>query len=168
MSRLDSAIRRLQAQRACLDRAAALIEQVPGVVLELGLGNGRTYDHLREILPAREIYVLDRQVAAHPDSRPDGAHLLLGDFGDSLPHAVERFAGAVAFVHADIGAGDAQIDAATARTVAGHLPALLASAGVVASDQDVAFEGANPLPLPDGVKPGRYFMYRARPEGGNG
>ncbi len=161
MSRLDSAIRRLQAQRACLNQAAALIASVPGVVLELGLGNGRTYDHLREMLPEREIFVLDRQVAAHPDSRPDAAHLLLGDFGETLPHAVERFAGGVALVHADIGAGDAQIDDATARTVAGHLPALLAPCGVAASDQDVVFRGANPLPLPDGVKPGRYFMYRA-------
>ena len=161
MSRLDSAIRRLQAQRACLNHASELIEDVPGVILELGLGNGRTFDHLREILPAREIFVLDRQVAAHPDSRPDEAHLLLGDFGETLPHAVERFAGAVALVHADVGAGDVQVDAATARSVADHLPALLAPHGVVVSDQDMAFAGASPLALPDGVKPGRYFMYRA-------
>ena len=49
MSRLDSFIRRLQAQRACLSEAAAQIRGVDGFVLELGLGNGRTFDHLREI-----------------------------------------------------------------------------------------------------------------------
>ncbi|MGH6887075.1 MAG: class I SAM-dependent methyltransferase, partial [Geminicoccales bacterium] len=49
MSRLDSFIRRLEAQRACLDLAAARIADLPGPVLELGLGNGRTYDHLREL-----------------------------------------------------------------------------------------------------------------------
>ncbi|MBM3542582.1 MAG: hypothetical protein FJX51_11085, partial [Alphaproteobacteria bacterium] len=67
MSRLDSFIRRLQAQRACLDHAAMLVRDLPGPVLEFGLGNGRTYDHLRETFPGREIFAFDRQVAAHPD-----------------------------------------------------------------------------------------------------
>ena len=49
MSRLDSFIRRMQAQRDCLNAAAGLIADVPGVVFDLGLGNGRTFDHLREV-----------------------------------------------------------------------------------------------------------------------
>jgi len=53
VSRLDSFIRRLEAQRACLDHAAGLIGGLDGVVLELGLGNGRTYDHLRSLFPSR-------------------------------------------------------------------------------------------------------------------
>ncbi|MDX1738439.1 MAG: class I SAM-dependent methyltransferase, partial [Alphaproteobacteria bacterium] len=60
MSRLDSVIRRLEAQRACLNSAAELVGARVGHVLELGLGNGRTYDHLREILPDREIFVFER------------------------------------------------------------------------------------------------------------
>ena len=64
MSRLDSFIRRMQGQRDCLNRAAELIAGIPGPVLELGLGNGRTYDHLKEILPDREIFVFDRRIAA--------------------------------------------------------------------------------------------------------
>ncbi|MFN9941622.1 MAG: class I SAM-dependent methyltransferase, partial [bacterium] len=67
MSRLESFIRRLEAQRRCLDWAAQAIAGYPGAVLELGLGNGRTYDHLRDRLgPARAIYAFDRQLAAHP------------------------------------------------------------------------------------------------------
>ncbi|HTY69417.1 MAG TPA: class I SAM-dependent methyltransferase, partial [Alphaproteobacteria bacterium] len=38
MSRLDSFIRRLQAQRACLDWAIQAIRSLPGPVLEIGLG----------------------------------------------------------------------------------------------------------------------------------
>ena len=87
MSRLDSAIRRLQAQRACLDTAAGMITGMPGVVLELGLGNGRTFDHLRSRLPERDIYVFDRQVAAHPDCIPRDDHLFLGDLAETLPRA---------------------------------------------------------------------------------
>ena len=63
MSRLDSFIRRVSAQRDCLNAAADLIRDVPGPVLEFGLGNGRTYDHLRSLLPERTIFVFERQVA---------------------------------------------------------------------------------------------------------
>ena len=44
MSRLDSFIRRLEAQRSCLETAVALVADLPGPILELGLGNGRTFD----------------------------------------------------------------------------------------------------------------------------
>ncbi|MCH8923260.1 MAG: hypothetical protein IIA67_08960, partial [Planctomycetes bacterium] len=71
MSRLDINIRRLEAQRACLNLAAEMIRDLPGPVFELGLGNGRTYDHLRAALPEREIFVFEREVAAHPDCIPD-------------------------------------------------------------------------------------------------
>ena len=90
MSRLDSFIRRLKAQRACLDMAAELIADVDGPVLELGLGNGRTYDHLREILPDRDVYAFDRRIAAHPACIPDEAHMFLGDLHDTLPGALKR------------------------------------------------------------------------------
>src|SRR5215211_6470077 len=90
MSRLDSFIRRLEAQRACLDHAVQLIAGMPGHALELGLGNGRTYDHLRSRLTGRDIYVFDRRVAAHPDCVPPADRLFLGDFLDTLPLAARR------------------------------------------------------------------------------
>ena len=89
MSRLDSFIRRLEAQRACLDATPAWIEGLAGPILELGLGNGRTYDHLRGLHPDREIFVFERQPAAHPDCVPDAAHLILGDIRATLPAALE-------------------------------------------------------------------------------
>ena len=52
MSRLDSFIRRMTAQRDILNQIAtqSLLPE-SGDVLELGLGNGRTYSHLREVFP---------------------------------------------------------------------------------------------------------------------
>ncbi|MGH6946822.1 MAG: class I SAM-dependent methyltransferase [Kiloniellales bacterium] len=161
MSRLDSAIRRLEAQRATLERAAELIRDLPGPLLEVGLGNGRTFDHLRERLPGREIFVFDRALAAHPACRPDRAHFLEGDLAVTLPDAVRRFGGSVALVHSDIGNGEAAGSVVTAALVARHLPALLAPGGLAASDQPLTLEGFEALALPDGVKPGRYFLYRA-------
>ena len=161
MSRLDSVIRRLQAQRACLQHAAEMIRGLPGPVLELGLGNGRTYDHLRQTLPDREIFVFEREVAADPDCVPDAAHLLLGDIHETLPTAAARFGPNVALIHCDLGTGDAELNGRLTAFVAARLPGLLRPGGVVISDQDVNLAGAEALPLPEGVMPGRYFMCRA-------
>ena len=90
MSRLDSFIRRLEAQRACLGLAVGLVRQIEGAFLEMGLGNGRTFDHLREIAPEREIIVFERQVAAHPDCVPHDDQLVLGDIFETLPRHAER------------------------------------------------------------------------------
>ena len=163
MSRLDSAIRRLMAQRACIDRAAELLDGVPGHVFELGLGNGRTYDHLRERFPDREIFVFEMKISAHPSCIPDDAHLFLGDVLDRLPAVTERFRGSVAFVHADIGSGVAEHNRRLAARVSPLLPPLLAPGGLVITDQRMTLPGATSVDLPDGVAPGRYHMVRSNP-----
>jgi len=160
LSRLDSAIRRLQAQRACLDWAVGEIAGQPGPVLELGLGNGRTYDHLRARLPGREIFVFERKVAAHPDCVPDDQHLLLGDFNDSLPGALARIGARAVFAHCDIGSGDAVLTAALAAFVGPALAPLLAPGAVVAADQALDIPGCREVALPADVGLGRYHLYR--------
>jgi len=160
MSRLDSFIRRMQAQRACLDRAAELIVGVPGPVLELGLGNGRTYDHLRELMPDRRIFVFERLVQAHPDCIPADEELFLGDFRETLPTAAERMDAKAAMVHADFGQGGAASIAAMAQFLAETLSQLTAPGAVIVSDQPIDGAGWESLPLPEGIKPRRYFMQR--------
>ncbi len=160
MSRLDSSIRRLEAQRACLDVAAEEVRDLDGPIFELGLGNGRTFDHLRERLPGREIYVFERRVAAHPDCVPDADHLFLGNIHDTLPAALARFAGSVALVHTDIGTGDQDTNDQMAAFLSGHLAEFLRPGGLVISDQPMTLADCEALALPGGVRPGRYFMYR--------
>ena len=123
LSRLDSFIRRLEAQRACLDVAAKAIDGLDGTVLELGLGNGRTFDHLRERLPEREIIVFEREVRAHPDCIPDDDHLVLGSIEETLPAFAERAPGQAILVHSDIGTGDAERNRVLAAWLAQTLPA---------------------------------------------
>ena len=79
MSRLDSMLRRFTAQRDGLNWAAGQIADVTGDVLDLGLGNGRTYDHLREILPDRRIWVIDRVLQCHPSCKPPPEDFLMGE-----------------------------------------------------------------------------------------
>ncbi len=161
MSRLDSAIRRLEAQRACLDLASELLAGTPGHVFELGLGNGRTYDHLRERFPDREIFVFERKISAHPSCIPDAAHLFLGDVLEELPAITERFRGAVALLHADIGSGVAEDNRRLAARISPLLPPLLAPGALIVTDQEMALPAASPIRLPDGVAPGRYHMVRS-------
>ena len=160
MSRLDSVIRRLEAQRACLDEAARLIAGLAGPAIELGLGNGRTFDHLRERMPGRPIYAFDRALAAHPGSTPERQFLVLGDFRETLPGAVQRIGGRAVLAHADFGSGDAATTQAVADWLGPILPALLAPVAVVASDQPLRIPGAAALPLPPGVAEGRYYLWR--------
>jgi hypothetical protein len=147
MSRLDSFIRRLEAQRRCLNHCAGLIAEVDGPILE-------------EIFPSREIFVFERKVMAHPDCVPDARHLFLGSIGKTLPEAVRRFAGEVALIHADLGSGRPEIDRRTAVTLSRHIPRLLAPQGVVLSDLTLEIAGAEDLALPAGVTPGRYGIHR--------
>jgi hypothetical protein len=163
VSRLDSFIRRLEAQRACIDAAAKWVAELDGPAFELGLGNGRTYDHLRERLDGREIFVFERQLAAHPACIPDSEHLTLGDIHETLPAALARFEGRVALIHSDIGTGDEEANAAIASFLSGYLTKFLRPGGVIMADQPMTLTGVAALPLPEGVKPGRYFIYRRHP-----
>ena len=162
MSRLDSFIRRLEAQRACLDWAAGAIAGIKGPVLELGLGQGRTYDHLRERFVEREIFVFERQVAAHPGSMPDPAYLILGDFRETVPTALRRLGARAALAHCDIGSADEAASRALAAAVAPLLAPLMAPGGIVLGDQPMPQPGWTALPLPDGISPGRYHIYRVK------
>jgi hypothetical protein len=160
MSRLDSFIRRLEAQRACLDHAARAIAGLSGPVLELGLGNGRTFDHLRELLPGREIFVFERQLAAHPASMPDAGHLILGDIRETLPAAGAHIGAPAVLVHSDVGTGDAERNAELAAWLADALPPLLAAGAWVVSDQPMRSAALIRQPAPEGIAEGRYFLYR--------
>lgn len=160
MSRLDTFIQRLEAQRTLLGLAADLIANLPGPVLELGLGNGRTYDHLRGLFPRREIFVFERQPAAHPACMPDPDHLVVGDLRETLPTAGRLLPGPASLAHSDIGTADPQRNARIAAWLSGVLPALMAPGGIVASDQRLEGPGLEPASLPAGVPAGRYFLYR--------
>jgi len=160
VSRLDSFIRRLEAQRACLDHAAGLIAGLDGAVLELGLGNGRTYDHLRELFPARDIFVCERAVAAHPNCVPPPERLILGDMRETLPAGRARLGGRVALAHLDAGTGDAAANRILAAALIPLVAPLLCAGGILVSDPRFERADLEPVALPDGIAPGRYHLYR--------
>ncbi|HEX2527123.1 MAG TPA: class I SAM-dependent methyltransferase [Geminicoccus sp.] len=160
LTRLDSFIRRLVAQRAVLDAAVDLLEGRGGSVLEMGLGNGRSFDHLRARLPGRRIVVIERDPKPHPACMPPCPDLVVGTFEEILPRAAELLPADLVLVHADMGTGDDQRNARLADVVAQGLEGFLPEGCLVASDQALPREVYKPLPIPDGIEPGRYHLYR--------
>jgi hypothetical protein len=163
VSRLDSHIRRIHAQRDCLNAACAMVGAVPGVVFELGLGNGRTDDHLREQLPDREIFVFERNPMALRDSMPDASHLVVGDIFETLPAMGDRFAGRVALLHNDLGIGNDEGDTALAARLAPHIATLMAPGGIVVTQQPMIHDILAPCTRPETVPTGRYFIFQRLP-----
>jgi hypothetical protein len=171
MSRLDSFIRRMQAQRLVLDHAAATLGALPGPVLELGLGNGRTYDHMREVMartsptsvgPARRIVAFDRANVANPASCPAPADLILGEIQDTGAAFAAGNGPVAALAHADLGNGIAADDLVLAAWLAPLMHALLRPGGLALTSTELHMSGLEPRPLPPDVPPGRYFIYVKR------
>ena len=160
MSRLDTFIQRMQAQRACIDEVATQSVGMDGLILELGLGNGRTYDHLRQRFAGRPIYVFDREVAAHPDCVPPPEMLRLGDFRQTVPAFRELHRGSALFVNADVGNADRSASVRLANDLAPALREILAPRAWLACDQPIDCAGLEHLDMPDGDFDGYYHFYR--------
>ncbi|MBQ4824021.1 hypothetical protein J4729_05580 [Leisingera sp. HS039] len=158
MSRLDSMLRRLTAQRDGLNWAANQVAPLQGDVLDMGLGNGRTYDHLRETLASRRIWVIDRLLQCHPSCVPPEQDFLQGEAKPML----ERLAAEgrkIALAHYDFGFGIKEKDVAEAAGLSPVIAQVMAPGGIIVSGQPLV--GFEELDGPDGIQPGRYMFYRA-------
>lgn len=160
-SLLERMIARLATQRDLLAEAARLIQGVEGPVLEVGLGKGRTYDHLRRLLPARAILAFDRDLHAPATAAPDAAHLLLGEFAETLVAAALRIGRTAALAHADFGSPDRGHDSRQAQVLGPLLQRLVRPGGVVLADRELRVDGWTRLPI-DPAPSWPYFLWRVQ------
>jgi S-adenosyl-L-methionine methyltransferase len=169
MSRLDSHIRQKIAQRDAIDLAARRLGDREGLIVEFGLGTGRSYSHLAERFPSREIFCFDRRDVAHPRSRPPADHFYIGELLAVLadPTLHHRFAGRVMLLHLDLGSGGPE-DETVPELVVERTHGWLAPGAVVLSDQELTLATAWCLDAVDTrgqlQHADRYHVYR-RPEG---
>jgi S-adenosyl-L-methionine methyltransferase len=163
VSRLDSFIRRMQAQRVVINYAASVLvarNQGPvGPVLELGLGNGRTYDHLRQEFPGRRIVAFDRANIANPASCPQPGDLILGEIQVTGGAFALQHGSSAVLVHADLGNGVAADDAVLAAWQGPLVHALVQPGGLVLTSTQLHHASLIAQPLPPDVAVGRYFIY---------
>ncbi|MEM6371673.1 MAG: class I SAM-dependent methyltransferase [Pseudomonadota bacterium] len=158
MSRLESMRRRLSAQIDGINWAAKQIAGTAGDVLEMGLGNGRTYDHLRQEIPDRRIWVIDRVLKPHPSCIPPTEDFLQGEAEDMLARlAADRRR--MALAHYDFGHGVKEQDVAEGGALSPHIASVMAPGGLVLSQQPLV--GFTQITGPDTIDPNRYLFYRA-------
>ena len=164
MSRLDTFIARMQAQKVLLEAAAAELaragDRLPGPAIELGLGNGRTWDHMREVLAGRRIIAFDRALNANPRSVPRPEDLVLGEIERTAPAFAQRYGAIAALVHADLGMGTAAYEAELHRWLPDAIASLAAPEALVVTSTELRHPALAPRPLPQEVAAGRYFVYR--------
>ncbi|MCM2475450.1 hypothetical protein HGO38_18370 [Rhizobium sp. CG5] len=157
MSRLDAFIMRMTAQRDILNSIAGNVVLPDGPILEIGLGNGRTYSHLREQFPKRRIIAFDRVVGAHKSSVPDMENMVLGEIAETG----QTFVGCgAALVHADIGTGYDDRDAVTLTWLPQMVSGMLAVGGYAVSGLRLEAPELERLSIPIHLPPERYFLYR--------
>ena len=157
MSRLESMRRRLTAQIDGLNWAAEQVRTIPGDILELGLGNGRTYDHLREVLPGRRIWVVDRVLQPHPSCVPPEDCFLKGEADDMLAKLAARDP-QIALAHYDFGFGVKDKDVAEGKRLSPLIAAVMRHGGLIVSQQPLV--GFEKIIGPDTIDPERYLFYR--------
>jgi len=158
MSRLESMMRRLSAQKIGIEWGVDLTKDIAGDMLEIGLGNGRSYDHLREQAPDRKIWVIDRILQCHPSCVPPKGDFLQGEATDIMAQMhVDQTQ--IAFAHYDFGVGVTEKDQAEAAALSPQIKNLMVTGGVVISSQPLV--GFTQLKGPEGIAAGRYFFYQS-------
>ena len=160
MSRLDSFINRMSAQRDLINHVRDQGDlPKEGVVFEIGLGNGRTYSHLRECFADRRVIAFDRKLAAHASATPDPQDFVEGEINETG----QAFIGwNAALVHADIGTGYDDKDAITLTWLPQMVAGMLQSGGYAVSGLPLEHPDLEAQPQLPTIKPGRYFHYRRR------
>ena len=157
MSRLESMRRRLSAQIDGINWAAGKIADLPGDVLEMGLGNGRTYDHLRQELPDRRIWVIDRILKCHPSCVPPEQDFLEGEAEPMLSRLTKE-GHKIALAHYDFGYGIKEKDVAEGAQLSPFIAQVMVPGGLILSQQPLV--GFEQIAGPDTIAPDRYLFYR--------
>ncbi len=157
MSRLESMRRRLSAQIDGLNWAIQKVKDLQGDMLDIGLGNGRTYDHLREY-GGRRVWVIDRTLNCHPSCVPPAEDFLEGEADVMLARLAER-GERIALAHYDLGYGAKDDDVAEALALSKAIARVMVPGGIIVSQQPLM--GFEQICGPDTIDPDRYLFYRA-------
>ena len=160
MSRLDSFIRRMSAQRVLLEEAATLVREIDGPIVDLGIGNGRTLDHLQVLFPERKVFAFDNFLHSGVGVLPPAEQIVMGDIRETLPFALPRLGERAALVHNDLGSADEIGNAATAAWLAPAIEAVARPDAIIVTSFLIPFRRYVALPLPASVKPGRYHIIK--------
>lgn len=162
MSRLNDLIHRFTAQRDVLNHGLKLLEErsfgSESIAVELGLGSGRTYDHLRSALGSTPLYAFDFRVETHPGYEPPEDRTILGDILETFPRFAEKNRGRACFVHLDIGTKDKSADRRRYVGLLGWIESITAPGAILASDRELKSSWLAPVEIQSRLN-WPYFCY---------
>ncbi len=142
MSRLDDLIHRFCAQRDVLNLALQLLKKrkfpASAIAVELGLGSGRTYDHLRSALGDRALFAFDYKVETHPGYEPPPERVVLGDILETFPRFAAENPGKAYLLHLDIGSKDLLGDRRRYAELLGWVESIAAPGALILSDRELS------------------------------
>ncbi len=161
---LERTLMRIDTQIRLIDWAAGRLAEgaayVDGHVVELGLGNGRTYDHLRARLGDRRIIVLDREMKANPDRRPPDGDFIKGEIAATWRTLAASHPNAAALIHADLGDGTDRYDAVLEAWLGEACAALGAPGALILSSTRIMHPDIAPIEPPFTPLGGHYLVYQ--------
>ena len=143
--------------------AASMIRELPGPVFELGLGNGRTFDHIRTLMPEREIFVFDIVIVEQIESALDPALLIVGDVRETLPAHLEKMHQKAVLIHNDlddVGGNTEDQQHSIYCWLSPLIRDAVAPGAVIVSNTKLDLDDWHRIQLPEGHAPDRYFMYQ--------
>ncbi|MBO9666771.1 MAG: hypothetical protein J7501_08140 [Bdellovibrio sp.] len=163
MSRLDVLIQRMTVQRECLNFLMNELQKKNNeglVAVELGLGSGRTYDHIREGLPHMPFYVFDYKIDCHPSCEPAPEYAILGEIEKTLPPFAEKFQGKACLIHCDIGTKDLDRDNKVYSNLIPLIQKLSNPGTLIASDRPLSAPWLESIELPKDAGKWPYYLLR--------
>jgi len=113
---------------------------------------------LRQEIPDRRIWVIDRILECHPSCVPPQEDFLQGEAEDMLKRLLIG-GHKIALAHYDFGYGVKDKDVAEGAALSPFIAAVMALGGLVLSQQPLV--GFEQISGPDTVDPERYLFYRA-------
>ncbi len=118
--------------------------------------DGRTYDHLREILD-RRIWVIDRVLQCHPSCIPPAKDFLQGEAEAMLDRLAANNA-QIVLAHYDFGFGVKEKDVAEAARLSPAIARVMAPNGIIVSGQPLV--GFEQVDGPSSIAQNRYCFYK--------
>jgi hypothetical protein len=165
MSRLDDLVRRMQTQRAVLNLAIDRVKSagLDGSIVELGLGSGRTFDHLRENFPGRTLVTFDWQMEATKDCFPEKNQFIKGEILKTFPKFAQGKNSTCCLLHIDIGTRDRQRDRELYSSLCESIVSILCENGLLVSDREFSHSSLEGVDTSQHQVEGWvYYLYRRR------
>lgn len=138
LTKIEKLARRFPVQIDYIDQAIEETKEIDGVILELGLGGGRTLEYL-EKKSSSPIVVFEKSINSDLKLERQSTQLVEGDFLETIPEILKSQQLTVRMVHADIGTRDYLNDINRFEPLREIFEDIVPSGGIVVCDRPLNF-----------------------------